>query len=320
MRGLQVADITGQRFGPQEQLEVIKRLPKVGQNHYFKYLVLCHNCKNDSEMYGAGLFEQNRNDLLTGKMPCGCSKIPKYTQEQWKIKLERKARENNCELISMLPWHGQQTKLSLHCNVCGSDWNSGSANLLKDRKCPTCSWKIRGDKRAKPDQTFIDSFFKTRMFQEGTKFWRQSYHSRTWCMECPNCPDKIFISDNANLKAGKRPCDCGHGGGFDVRLPATLYVLRIAGTGRSFTGYGISNFIHRRLVGYKRELGKVGLEITESSTFETTGAEALRVENLIKDNFERNSQPIDGFRTEATYSHHYQDVCNFIEAESDKIT
>lgn len=215
-------EIIGQRFGPEGQIEVIARNEKLPGAHDFKYTLLCHICKQDPEMYGDGTFLQFRSDLLNGKLACGCSKIPKFTKEQWKIRIERKAAEQNYEVVAIADWVGQNTKVTLHCNKCDKNWDTCSvSNFLRDRKCPYCAATARPDNRQLSQEDSQELFMSTGKFAEGTVFSRVNTRGRMWQYTCPICSNDeyvkaglcsgIFTSDRGNFRVGKLSCRCSVG-------------------------------------------------------------------------------------------------------------
>lgn len=73
------------RFGDEGQLEVIGwgTRDKSGSKNY---VVVCHKCSQDSELFGDGLFRATKGNILKRKsMPCGCAKNPRWTKEQHAI-------------------------------------------------------------------------------------------------------------------------------------------------------------------------------------------------------------------------------------------
>lgn len=103
--------------------------------------------------------------------------------------------------------------------------------------------------------------------------------------------------------------------GFDKEKPGAFYVLRVVGRIGEFTGFGITNKIDDRLATHKRNLKKLGFVIDEMEIFETEGWIANSVERLVKNNFQRLPQEVEGFITEATHYHFYDDVVSFVDEQ-----
>jgi hypothetical protein len=301
-------------------LEVIENFSHVTQDGRKRKMVrvLCDVCCQDKEMYGDGIFEQSVYDYESGKFPCGCAKIPKYTEEQWRIRITRYAASHNARFIGFASeFTGQTTKLELHCNTCGNDWNTCSAgNFMNGRKCPCCSSIQKGMKKRKPDGTLVSSFLATGVFHKDTVFTR--IKGRQWKVECPLCLPDTFVSDRSNLLAGKRPCRCTNKGGFNKGMPAWVYVLTAEGFTSDLCGYGITNCLQRRYNDHARGLNNIGLTIDSFVGYPCSGEKALIVEKVIKASAPRNRHEVSGFRTEATFYDLSECISSFVANQLDQ--
>lgn len=300
------------------QIEVISVSSKTkGKRTRRVAKVVCHTCNKDPELWGNAEFEVSIYDLNRRALPCRCSKGPKYTQRQWKILLERAAVK--CGIVFKRATEGkidQKTRVEMYCPAHSLIWYPTAGSVLVGTSCPECAKIKRGASRSIKTDVMIDRFLSLGIFTEGTEFIRQE--GRLWKVICPLCPGEEFISDRSNLLAGKRPCRCGNGGGFDKKLPASVYVLLIRDPrGGLFVGYGISNFLHRRLVGHKRELEKQGFKIIEESSIDMSGELALAIENDLKKMYPINPQDIPGFKREATFLEFYENVLDYLYLAED---
>jgi hypothetical protein len=203
------------RFGKMNQLEVRGYLP-VKQNGITKYIVKCHICSKDTELYGDGIFYISKGSLDSGHVPCGCSYNPKMTTEQWGIVVSRHADNRGYTFRGFLgEWDSQRTKLSLICPKHG-EWGSATIGnfVANGHGCPSCANDVVGETKKKPDDIMVKSFFDSGAFHPDTKFWRSlnraSYGNRVlWCVECPDC-GVIGESVDHNLRKGCRPCACNN--------------------------------------------------------------------------------------------------------------
>ena len=119
------------------------------------------------------------------------------------------------------------------------------------------------------------------------------------------------------LNSGTRCSACGKKG-FNISNDGYVYVLQVEGVAGDFTGYGISNVPLRRLMEHSRNLSEYGFKITDKKvTLMQTGRQASDVERLIKQTFEICPQEVSGFITEATHSHLYQNVVDFVQKQLD---
>lgn len=268
-----------------------------------RLIVQCPVCREDSELNGGAIYKVDMDSLQKGIKCCECSDRPKRTESVWNTLLRRKSIVAGQEYLGMLaPWNGNSTYIRLRCKTCGHEHEKCTiANYMKGRDCPVCAIEKRAVAKIKSDKVMIDSFVKNGTFAEGTLFSRDTGLSdrRKWKVLCGEC-NESYISDKSNLQAGKRSCSCSSGGGIDVKLSVHFYVLLITGKTREFVGFGITNFLERRMYSHRRELSLHGLscEIVKCVKFED-GREALRLESKMKRELDIKNQGIDGFRREA---------------------
>ena len=244
--------LVGEVFGPKGQLTVLSYSEVQNVRGHHVYLVRCNICAEDPEFYGDATYCITRNNLLRGKLPCGCNKLQRFSKEQWRIRLSRAANDAELEYEGLAEnWRGGSTNIKLRCKKCGHCYSTGTVNgLISGRRCPKC---VAG---------------------------------------CTFNPD----------------------------IPANLYVIRVVGESTSFTGFGITNYIEKRLVRHKQNLSRAGFTIAEMFTVDVSGKVAKVVEQKIIENFEILPQNVEGFIREATNSSAYADVVRFVESEVDEIT
>lgn len=125
-----VDDFIRERFGVDGHLEVVgwdgerRRGAKL-------YTVKCSVCAKDPELYGVALFKSRTEHLRSGKVPCGCSRAPKWTEEQNIIRVKRYCATINCEFLGFVgEYTGQHTHLRMKCLEDGHEWTTTSLNSL----------------------------------------------------------------------------------------------------------------------------------------------------------------------------------------------
>lgn len=294
----------GEIVGKNNALLILDYIVKSDKNNTkSSYRVQCQICKNDPELFGDAIYDVPVEylDKEKGKCPCGCSRNPKWSKEQWEVIIKRKALSNNHEFISFLDEVvTQSTKLKLRCNSCGNEWDSCSiSNYTKNRGCPSCAKKIRANKRSTSTEEWIYRFRATGLFPENQyDFKRLSSTGRTWEVYCSNC-NTVAISDRSNLVAGKVPCQCSSGGGFDVSKDGFFYILEVSALGNVFIKFGITNFPRRRIVTHSKTLNAIGGKILSKRIFKGKGDVVLKIESELKRELDIENQFIDGFRREA---------------------
>src|SRR3990167_3703884 len=166
-------DFVGHEFGVDNQLVVIGWFGElVGSNR--KYTVKCNKCSGDSELYGNGEFLITKSKILDGRMPCGCSKAPKRTKEQYEILIKRACSEDNYKFMG---WDGEfigvKSRVLIECpchNICTSkvinDFLSGGRRCIEARRD-----KVKNTLLQSEDE-FIKRFFDTGAFHKETVFKR----------------------------------------------------------------------------------------------------------------------------------------------------
>ena len=212
--GLQQDDYSelGEKFGSDRQLSIIGWSGKNGSQKY--YIVKCSICSKDKEMFGEGYFRISKSDLHLGVIPCGCSKQPVRTKEQYAVMCSRKANSLGYKFLGFVgEWKGQTTKIKMLCKEHG-EWSSGNIHNLinKGTGCPKCKVDKRAEMSKKPDHEIINSFLASGAFHPDTKFWRSERKCGRgtkcyWHYECLDCLG-IGEGTNSNLKLGQYSCDC----------------------------------------------------------------------------------------------------------------
>jgi len=109
--------------------------------------------------------------------------------------------------------------------------------------------------------------------------------------------------------------------GFKHDIPAAIYVILVINplSEEEFTGFGITNDIKIRIGAHKRNLKRCGFILTDMEIFNVDhGSMARKIERAVAESFPLFPQKVEGFKTEATYAYHYDDVVDFIERKLDE--
>lgn len=215
--------VVGATYGEDNQLEIIDvfnetQLDGTKYRKKRRCRVICHTCKLDEEMWNDGIFNVSIYDIPRGRVPCGCSRSPSYSEAQWNIRIRRKAAQMNCTYLGIAEeWKGGTTHLKLKCNVDQTTWKSCTAhNLLVGNGCPTCATKSRASSQEMSIEECLEVFKSRSNLPDGTKFWKKA--GKTWEYWCPVCSvDKyvqaglcsgIFEIQRTNLTSGILSCRC----------------------------------------------------------------------------------------------------------------
>lgn len=183
------------------------------------YTLFCSKCATDPELFGDGKFKATKYTLTQGKIPCGCGVSPKWTDAQYKIKVQRV-----CDITGYIiksyseNFNGGLTKLTLECPHDNHVWNTTYRNVIAGYGCRKCN---NSSKRV-ADKNFVERFLKTGSYLEGTAFTRtdrvctggKSY----WQYTCPVCSHDKYVANNlctgvfelhvGEALKGSKPCRC----------------------------------------------------------------------------------------------------------------
>ena len=201
-------------FGPENKLMVVGWNGRKGTHKF--YILTCSACSQDPELFGEGYFKSTKGSLVGGSLPCGCSKKPEWSKDQYAVLCSRKAKELGYTFVGFTgEWKGVYTKVKMLCEKHG-EWGSGIIhNLISaGNGCPECVADIISKASTKPDEMMIQSFMDSGYFASGSKFWRSDRETKRgrkvyWFVSCGEC-GLIGESPSNNLRRGCRPCACSN--------------------------------------------------------------------------------------------------------------
>ena len=205
--------LTGPTFGEDNQLTVVGWLGRNSIGAKF-YIVWCNICSVDDELFPDKVFKSEKGNLVTGRVPCGCSKRPNWSKDQYSVLCTRKAVALGNKFVEFTgEWKKQHTKLKLLCKDHG-EWGSTTITSLLNNStsCPLCKVEVTVKRSKKPDDEMIQSFFDSGAFHPDTKFWRSERLTKFgvkkyWYMDCPRCGG-TGESTSCGLQKGCIPCSC----------------------------------------------------------------------------------------------------------------
>lgn len=278
--------LIGHRFGKSGQVEVIGWAGK-SLKSIRKYLVKCHICASDPELYRDATYKIARNEVMEGCLPCGCSLNPRWKDWQYKVKVERSAKERGYTFNKFIGHPVcAKTKIELTCNTCNSTWNTCTVSrFLIGNGCITCGRKAISLARTKSDEDMSAGFMATGNFHLGTKFSRSerlsvSGYSPYWFYTCPICSFDEYVKEGlcsgsfeahgSHLKQGKLSCRCSTN--FAWTKPQREYQIKrklLVSPKYSFAGWSEE---------YRKNTSKFNVLCSEHGVWETS------VANLISGN------------------------------------
>lgn len=212
----------GTRYGKDDHLEVIGWNGERNKRGGKVYTVKCHECCQDPEMFGEGLFLATKGNLEHGALCCGCSVNHRYSEKQQRLRVERKLKGTTTDFVAFIgEYSGVSTKIRLKCNKHNTQWNGGNvSSVLAGRVgCKFCTVEKIREFNTLPYEQEIKEFMKSGSFLYGTVFTKvENGYYGTWYYECPKCShDKFFqagvctgkfYSIASSLKKGSHACRC----------------------------------------------------------------------------------------------------------------
>lgn len=157
-------EFIGQKFGSLTVVGIAGR-NKQGAKEYSCF---CSECAKDPELHGDAIFHSTKSNIVNrGLLPCGCSANPKWSADQYKMRIERKAAGKYSVIV---PTDANSTTKALcTCCVagCGHTWDAKINSLLRGTGCKQCSdkvrvekMKVRGESTATPESVAIDNILR----------------------------------------------------------------------------------------------------------------------------------------------------------------
>lgn len=310
---IETDEFVGTKFGKENQLEVIGWSGKIGSHKC--YVAHCNVCSNDPELFGEGLFKIIKGAITLGREPCGCSNIPKWTEQQYYIRTNRKANQQGFEFLGWVAdFHGYRTKIKLSCDKHGV-WETGAINhLMNGKGCPACKGETTASfnilTKTMPEDQMIASFMASGAFPEGTKFWKSERRTSEgytdyWKRWCPDCSE-VSETLTKDLKLGCKSCAC------NSQRQQQAYINLVKDNNHVIAiKFGIAN---NSLVRVKSQNSKSIYEVINHSVYEfPTVSECKSAEKeclkLLQCGIIPKSEMIDGY-TETTYPVNIEEVIN----------
>lgn len=200
-------EFCGTRFGTSGQLEVIGRYTIDKIKTY--YVARCEICQQDSALFGQGVFKIAKSAIKAGGVPCGCAVTPRWTEEQTKLRIQRKVSESEYKFCRYIgTYKGSKTRCILICDQHG-EWETSFVNLLSGRGCRLCGVTKTQDALTTPTETYIEEFRATGFYSSGTIFsvvGRKQNRLR-WNVFCGDCYREYETYTSA-IREGTKRCLC----------------------------------------------------------------------------------------------------------------
>ncbi|CAM0052098.1 endonuclease [Vibrio phage 184E37-3b] len=192
------------------------------------FSLMCSICSLDEELWSFGSIKGNKNNIVKGGYPCGCAFNPKWTEEQYKIRIQKECKERGYVFHGWSgEFKGQKTKLDLENPTTGNRWKSTNiSNLFSGANDPAEKDGRIGLANSVDTLQHIKDFMNTGAFLDGTEFTREGRGGSDskkgyyyWVVECPKCSNDEYVKNGVcsgkfkthktTLKNGHNPCRCG---------------------------------------------------------------------------------------------------------------
>lgn len=211
----EVDEFSGSVF---RHLIVLGKLPKTTK--VIHYLCKCQECSKDPELFGDGYFYSTKAHLIKGRLPCGCSKAPRWNKDQSIVLLERVANKDGFILQGIFgEFVGTKTRYIFRCPSHGQLEPKTFSDFISGRRCIECRIENLAKANTKNDDNHIAEFFASGNYHPDTKFWRSGREGKLqaryrnpsknhWWCKCGECGE---VNEHlaALLRNGAKACRCG---------------------------------------------------------------------------------------------------------------
>lgn len=181
------------------------------------YEVECSVCSIDKELYPEPLTIEKYSALSRGSVPCGCSSVPRWTEYQQKVRIERLCKSRGYILEGFLgETLGDRTYLKLYNPITGNRWESCTvSNFLKGRKDPSLRGETSKVLNSEARGSLVEkSISEHRLYEYMVNLTYTlkggGYDKERLVVnfDCTNCGTKGISSYLDNIRKGKISCKC----------------------------------------------------------------------------------------------------------------
>lgn len=186
------------------------------------FIVSCSVCSKDTELFPYGSLKSSIQQLKRGSVPCQCSGSCNWTEDQYKIRIERVCKEKGFKFLGWVDGFNSahKTKLKLYNPITDNTWKSLDLTTFFIR-CEDPLIRDYKSNRHLSEEKHIRVFKATGKYPEGAKFKKTFKKINTctiWEYYCPSCSNDQYVvrgfcsgefeASQKALKAGAVPCRC----------------------------------------------------------------------------------------------------------------
>ncbi|WP_192896000.1 hypothetical protein [Aeromonas salmonicida] len=132
-----------------------------------KYKLTCSICHTDEELF-PDLFESPKGSLVNDQVPCGCSKSPRWSEQQVNIIVRRLCESEGYEYLGFPDgYKNNNSKFEYICHTHGKQTASYNSFVNIGSRCPSCGTESQKDKQRNPE---AENIVKELCESEGYEF------------------------------------------------------------------------------------------------------------------------------------------------------
>lgn len=185
--------------------DFIARSKEVHNNKYdYSRVVDCRaNEKVEIICPEHGSFWQYKHNHVAGQKCYHCTRDSRTVRVETFIKRLKEVHGDSLTYVG--GYSAMAFPVSMHCNVCGHDWETAPAHMIYHQTgCPICAMSELVGARTKPDEVFREQLWKVRDGQFkliGT--YTRGLDNNTF--QCTNCGHEFMTTPRQMLRGKKCP-------------------------------------------------------------------------------------------------------------------
>ena len=188
----------------------------------------CSICSEDKELWYYGSILLHKDYLLKNKVSCGCCGFPRYTTEQWKVRLKRKLQDYLKDFIvsyEELDSITSATKIQYKCKKHNNSLSKLASKIITEGiSCPDCkSENLEADiekLKTKLPNNILNKYKEIKPIPKHKHSTKEIFVD-VYCEDCAQdeySKNEVgsgwFRVNISSLKAGSIPCRCSSSHSF----------------------------------------------------------------------------------------------------------
>ena len=241
-----------------------------------------------------GIFWQSPDNHMRGK---GCRMCRAHLRESRDIFIEKATlKHGQTYNYSDVIYRDSKSKVCILCPTHGNFMQSPSHHLM-GRGCPMCRDEMNSIRSRRSAESFIE---KAKEIHPGCYLYGAVKYQGNKRKVQILCPIHGYFWQTPDHHLNGSGCPSCTKNGFNAEKPAELYIYQICNSSGEYAGFGITGSPKSRHLRHSKSFKLSGSRGTLTHTFEfNKGADALCLENTIKDQLNCVDSGVIGFKTEA---------------------